>query len=340
MKQKMFVICTSIAALHLVIGGAIMLGGCTGVQEDEPMPQGARIVKPETEQPKTETEPKAVEKTDAPVVEEPVLVEVPVEKTEVKDPKTEEKPAVQDPVIVAKPVEEKPVRADDVEYVIKKGDTYTKISKEFGVSLKDLMAYNPYPEKKLIPGRKIMIPATGKKITKKAFTPAVKVQKSYEAIPADGIYVVKKNDSFSKIAGRFGLRASDIAEYNNLPLTKAIQPGQKLRLPPKRAAVKSSSKPSARTAKPANKAPAKPAETTTANEDLNDLPAPSLNDVPAPEAKVNSPVQDATVAEIVTEDTTVAKLANEYACSEMDIRKLNPHLAADGNVKRGTRIVL
>lgn len=342
MKQKMFVICTSIAALHLVIGGAIMLGGCTGVQEDEPMPQGARIVKPETEQPKTETEPKAVEKTDAPVVEEPVLVEVPVEKPEVKDPKTEEKPAVQDPVIVAKPVEEKPVRADDIDYIIKKGDTYTKISKEFGVSLKDLMAYNPYPEKKLIPGRKIMIPATGKKITKKAFTPAVKVQKSYEAIPADGIYVVKKNDSFSKIAGRFGLRASDIAEYNNLPLTKAIQPGQKLRLPPRRAGVKGAARPSGKTAgkaaskAPANKAPAKPA----AEENLNDIEAPSLDDTGIPEAKVDSPVQDATVAEIVTEDTTIAKLANEYACSEMDIRKQNPHLAADGNVKRGTRIVL
>jgi LysM repeat protein len=195
-----------------------------------------------------------------------------------------------------------------------------------------------------------MIPATGKKITAKAaVAPAVKVQKSYEPIPADGVYVVKKNDSFSKIASRFGLRASDIAEYNNLPLTKVIQPGQKLRLPPRRAkAGKPAAKPAAKpavkpAAKPAEKPAAKPAEAApaaNADESIEDLQAPSVDNIQVPSASISKPAQDATVAEIVTEDTTVAKLAVEYARTEMDIRKLNPHLAADGNVKRGTRIVL
>ena len=360
MKEKMFFICTSIAALHLVIGGAFMLGGCTGVQEDEPMPKDARIVKqetaqqPEAQQPevqKPETEPQ-VKPVDAPVVDEPVVIDVPVEKPEaVKAP-------AQEPVVEEKPAPVQPkVRESDIEYVIKKGDTYTKISKEFGVSLKDLMAYNTYPEKRLIPGRKIMIPATGKKITAKVAAPAVKVQKSYEAIPADGIYVVKKNDSYSKIAGKFGLRASDIAEYNNLPLTKAIQPGQKLRLPPRRAgkATKAAAKPAAKTtAKPAAKKPVaqpaeKPAEDTVkpaekpavdTGDNIEDLKAPSIDNIEVPSASISKPAQDATVAEVVTEDTTVAKLALEYARSEMDLRKLNPHLAADGNVKRGTKIVL
>ena len=359
MKQKMFAICT----LHLVIGGAFMLGGCTGVQEDEPMPKDARIVKQEpakqtevqqTEVQKPETEPQQV----APVVNEPVEIDVPIEKPEVI------KPPVQDPVIEVKPTPvpvpvQPQVREADVEYIIKKGDTYTKISKEFGVSLKDLMAYNTYPEKKLIPGRKLMIPATGKKITAKAVAPAaVKVQKAYEAIPADGVYVVKKNDSYSKIAGRFGLRASDIAEYNNLPLTKAIQPGQKLRLPPKRAtAGKPSAKPTAKknAEKPAVNKPAvnkpaaskpvenaKPAANKPAadTDSMEDLQAPSIDNIDIPTASISTPAQDATVAEIVTEDTTVAKLALEYASTELDIRKQNPHLAADGNVKRGTRIVL
>ena len=111
-----------------------MLGGCTGVQEDEPMPKDARIVKQEpakqtevqqTEVQKPETEPQQV----APVVNDPVEIDVPIEKPEVV------KPPVQDPVIEVKPTPvpvpvQPQVREADVEYIIKKGDTYTKISKE------------------------------------------------------------------------------------------------------------------------------------------------------------------------------------------------------------------
>ena len=190
------------------------------------------------------------------------------------------------------------------------------------------MAYNPYQEKKLIPGRKILIPASGKKITKPAFQPAVKVQKSYAPIPADGIYVVKKNDNFSKIASKFGLRASDIAEYNNLPLDKAIMPSQKLKIPPRRAG---------------RRAPAKaPARKQTATEQPaaeEDSSLPDVNNLQIPDASI--PQTPSTVmTQIITEDTTVAKLAEEYASSEKEILKRNPHLAAASIVHRGTKVVL
>lgn len=340
MKRKMLVICTSIAALHLVIGGAVMLGGCTGVQEDEPMPPGAYIPGQKQDQSKDDgkKEPeKAPETVEQPPVEDPIIInepeKAPETKPEVQPPVKEDKPAGKTPEKGnAAPEAKKPARQNDVEYIIKKGDTYTKISKEFGVPLKDLMAYNPYPEKRLIPGRKIMIPASGKKITKPAFTPSVKVKKSYEPIPADGIYIVKKNDSFSKIASKFGLRASDIAEYNNLPLTKAIMPNQKLKLPPRRAGKRA-----------AAQAPAKKQKTATqtkTEQPVQDEEAlPEVNDLTIPEASISKPVPETAMTQIITEDTTLAKLAEEYASSEKEILKRNPHLAA-GIVKRGTKVVL
>ena len=86
MKRKMIAVCTSIAALHLVIGGAVMLGGCTGVQEDEPMPRGARIprqtVKP-AEFTETQNPPALVPET-APAADTPV-VDDSKEKTPVVD---------------------------------------------------------------------------------------------------------------------------------------------------------------------------------------------------------------------------------------------------------------
>lgn len=307
MKRKMIAVCTSIAALHLVIGGAVMLGGCTGVQEDEPMPRGARIprqtVKPaeftETQNPPALV-PETAPATNTPAVETPVVVDTPaVETPVVVEPPVVEVPAKPVPAPVVKapqkgdaaPAKKIPHRANDIEYVVKKNDTYWGIARKFGVSMRDLEAYNAIPAKKLRPGMKIVIPATGKKITKPVVRKnSVKVKKSYAPIPADGIYIVKKNDSFSKIASKFGLRAADIAEYNNLPLSKAIQPNQKLKLPPRRkSSAKNAAKPAVKDAvapatAPANTPAVQPADLTEPAPLDEQKPAAPAADTTAPAA--------------------------------------------------------
>ena len=200
MKQKMFVICSSIAALHLVIGGAVMLGGCSVVEPDEPMPPRAYIpeAKPVVEKTETQFQEKAPETIDTPKVEDPVVITTEPEKPVVLPPVVV-KPVVKVPQKgdPAPTVSKKPFRANDIVYIVKKHDSYWGIARKFGVSMKDLIAYNTIAPNKLRPGHKIMIPASGKKVTKPAVKPAsVKVKKSYAPIPADGIYVVKKNDSF------------------------------------------------------------------------------------------------------------------------------------------------
>lgn len=378
MKSKMFAICSSVAALHLIVGGAVILGGCTGVQEDEPMPFGAYV----PPQPKTETaaepavEPAATETetTEETVVDEPIVepagkddsvVEPAVEPTV----EPEVTPAVKGdtpktiPVKGDTPETAKAIRANDVEYIVKKGDSYWKIAKMYGISTATLVAYNDIAPEKLRPGQKIMIPASGKKVTQKvAVKPQVKVKKSYAPIPADGIYVVQKGDSFYKIAVKFGLRAKDIAEYNNIPLTKTLQVNQKLKLPRKDAAqpAPQDAQPVLEDAQPApqDTVPAEketqgtdytlPSEVVAPEAETIDVPkggdvvaAPDLTEVAdAPSAvQTAEDVKTAAMTEAVLEsDTTLEELVKNSGLSEAEIRQKNPDIPADGVIKAGTTI--
>ena len=367
MKNKMLVICSvcsSVALLHLIIGGSFILGGCTGVQEDEPMPKGAYIPPqtttteeaPEVSEPATKEPAVTAPETAAPVVEEPKtqppVVAPPAEKTE-PVPQKKVEPPVKGGTSSAAPL--KGERLQDVEYTVKKGDSYWKIAKMYGISTSELVAYNKIPPEKLAPGKKIMIPATGKKGSSAAAAPAkqvVKVKKAYEPIPADGIYVVKKGDSFYRIAQKFGIPAKEIAEYNNIPLTKSLQVNQKLKLPAKKAAAapaavaKQTSEAAKPAAAPADAAPAVPSANAGS---LDEIAPPSLDDVPAvpaaapaasapavPAASTN----EAITQEVISIDTTVADLAKAYGFTEAEIRAKNPGIPADGTVKRGTTIIM
>ena len=347
-----------------------MLGGCTGVQEDEPMPMGATIPKTvkTAEAETTETpevtppvaEPQTVtEKTENQTPEDPVIVEPATKKVE------EAKPAPA-PVVKEKGTTpqkgdtakvQKPVRENDVEYIVKSGDSYWKIAREFGIATADLVAYNNIPPQKLRAGQKIMIPATGKKITaKKAVEKksVVKVQKTYAPIPADGIHVVKKGDSFYKIALKYGLNAKDIAEYNNLPMTKMLQVNQKLKLPPaKKATVTADKKvtPATTDVTPVDNTVPAPTPVTPAANTLDEIAPPSLeveapattntnapaaNNATAPATENNAAVT--TSSEIMSQDITLSELAKAYGFTEAEIRAKNPGIPADGNIKSGTTI--
>ena len=361
MKQKMLAICSSVAALHLVIGGAVMLSGCTGVQEDEPMPSGAYLP---SSQPKAETPAEAPAETP----------ELPEAAPETVDPKADTPVVIDDePEVPAPPVAvpekaapapkkggapaAKPVRANDIEYIVKKGDSYWKIAHEYGVPVKDLVNYNTIPPRKLRPGQKIMIPATGKKVTPPAAKPAgtkqasakpaVKVKKTYLPIPADGIYIVKKGDSFAKIGQMFGLAPAAIAEYNNLSLNKYLQVNQKLKLPPRKSGAPAAkpAAPAAPAAPPTDAAaPAAPAA-PAADADLPALPtdAPAAPEAPAaptvPQPPVSGDSANSALSEVVKEDISIAAFAKNWGFTEAQIREKNPNLPADGTIKAGTTVI-
>jgi LysM repeat protein len=106
-------------------------------------------------------------------------------------------------------------------YVIKKGDTYYSIGKQFGVSMQAIKDANPGVDPtRLQVGKSINVPPPAP-----ASTPAVTPSASGEIV-----YTVVSGDTLSKIASKYGTTWQAIKELNNLPTTN-IKVGDKLRIP-------------------------------------------------------------------------------------------------------------
>jgi membrane-bound lytic murein transglycosylase D len=93
-------------------------------------------------------------------------------------------------------------------YKVRKGDNLYKISRKFGLPLKNIKRANGLRNSKIRIGQRLKIPMTGKK------------------------YVVKKGDNLSFIAQRFGISLKKLVAANNIRGHK-IYKGQKLFIPTK-----------------------------------------------------------------------------------------------------------
>jgi LysM repeat protein len=116
------------------------------------------------------------------------------------------------------------------EYVVVKGDSFAKIAKKNGVSVKAVQAANPGVEPtKLKVGQKLSIPASSGGASASGMTggPA-----STGSGMGGETYTVKSGDSLTKIAKAHGTTVKAIKAENNLN-TDHIKVGQKLKIPAK-----------------------------------------------------------------------------------------------------------
>ncbi len=372
MKSKMLVICSSVAVLHLLVGGMIFFGGCASTQEEDQLPPGAYV--PEKKKQTSELPPE----NNPPKFIEPAA---PTAQTEVE-------PVTPPFIPPATPKTVAPVsHGEGTTYVVKKGDTFWKIAKLYGVSEKEIVAYNSsINPSKLKVGQKIVIPPGGKSVSApktirhtgpKAEKPARKT-----VLAADGKHLVKKGDSFYKIAAMYRVKAEDIATLNGLTLEKPLRVGQTLQIPKSNGKNVGKAK-TARTAKKAVKAEAKSAKETKAEKKADDTTAPDTN-IPAAPAQTPAaepvipaapaaeptvpaaptavpaapaaaepaapavkdttgaalPVKSGEYSATVNEDSTIEKIASQYGFDASELRKLNPTIPADGKVRAGTTIKL
>jgi LysM repeat protein len=170
-------------------------------------------------------------------------------------PMTASNPPVSAPPVVA-PAPAPVPEAAGTEYVVVKGDSFAKIAKKHGVSVKAIQAANPGVEPaKLKVGQKISIPAGGSP----AAAPAMGTSPAVESTGGEA-YTVKSGDTLTKIAKAHGTTVKAIKAASNLT-TDHIKVGQKLTVPAK-----------AEAAAPAPVAPVAPAP----------APAPAPSTTPAP----------------------------------------------------------
>ena len=96
------------------------------------------------------------------------------------------------------------------------GDTLLKLSKEYGIPLKELMHKNSFNDaNKIIEGEVIIIPK--------------KIYKSKDKEPMN--YIVKEGDTLYKIARDYNVSINDIISVNNFDNASFLKPNQIILLP-------------------------------------------------------------------------------------------------------------
>jgi membrane-bound lytic murein transglycosylase D len=108
-------------------------------------------------------------------------------------------------------------------YTIRRGDTLWDIGKQYGVSVKQLCAWNGIQSRSVLrPGKKLNLwLSVENKNTTKAMPASYEKAKELR-------YTVKKGDSLWLIARRFNTNVKKLTSLNNLKVSKPLKPGQTL----------------------------------------------------------------------------------------------------------------
>ena len=131
----------------------------------------------------------------------------------------------------------------DASYVVRRGDTLSTIARRHHVRISELVALNGLRSQHRIRiGQKLKLPSDAarstqtashknskkkKKTSTRASTPEVTAP---AALPESGTYKVRRGDSLSEIADRFGLTIAELVAMNKLRSRNRIAAGQTLRI--------------------------------------------------------------------------------------------------------------
>jgi membrane-bound lytic murein transglycosylase D len=121
----------------------------------------------------------------------------------------------------------------DYEHRVARGETLSQIAAQYGVSVNAIVqanglrsAHTIHPGQVLhLPNGAIATPDAAVAVASAAPAPAA------PATTADGHYVVRRGDSLSRIAARFGIDARELAQRNGITDARLLQIGQRLELP-------------------------------------------------------------------------------------------------------------
>jgi LysM repeat protein len=176
----------------------------------------------------TDPAPPAPIKTSA--TDTPAIGTQPVHQTALPTHATESAPV---------PALASPKPASGNQYQVKAGDNLTKIAFAYKVTPADIMEANHLKEGTVLhPGQTLTIPE-GKTVGKTAAN-AHKTDatpKQTDVAPTSttpGFYTVKKGDTATSIAHSYGLTTEELLKANRITDPKKLQPGQTLKVPPRK----------------------------------------------------------------------------------------------------------
>mgnify|MGYP003589427530 CR=1 FL=1 len=319
--MRFSVVAGLILGVHVaVIGSVVMTQGCASTRSGDASAVPAAV----------EPAPAPVMPPSAAVVTQPAPALQPVAF-----------PAIQPPV---EPVPLKTSVAAENVYVVKSGDSLSKIAAAHGVSTRELAELNQITDaNKIRGGQKLILPDHAKPSQSQpaAKSAAAPAKESAPAVASGDTYVVKAGDALSKIAALHGVKTKDLMAVNKITDANKIRVGQKLVIPAKAAKAPEAAAPAE--AKPAEAAPAAapaaveapkveaPAAAPAAAPAV--AAAPEAAPAPAPEGTA----QDAMLDYTVQEGDTVEGIARLFVVRKDDILRVN-NIPAGTDVKAGQTI--
>ena len=115
-----------------------------------------------------------------------------------------------------------PTRVTPTAHTVVRGDTVSAIAGRYGLSTTAVLKLNNLKSNSVIyPGQRIKLKAATAPAARTAAAPASTAARTY---------TVKSGDTLGGIAGRHGVRLSQVLSWNGLKVTSIIYPGQKIRL--------------------------------------------------------------------------------------------------------------
>ncbi len=114
------------------------------------------------------------------------------------------------------------VQTPDVAYTVVSGDSLSVIARRFNTSVSQLVALNQLRSRDRISiGQRLLLPQE----------PGGGDLLIADKVPDDGLYTVRRGDTVSLIAARYGVTESDLLSSNGIADRNRIYPGQQIRLP-------------------------------------------------------------------------------------------------------------
>ena len=111
-------------------------------------------------------------------------------------------------------------------YAVKKGDSFAKIASKYGISEKDLKKWNPgIRSNGLVKGKRLTM------YTKAAKTTVSKKSKNSKGISTSkSSHTIRKGESLSKIADKYGISLQQLTKINNKIKPRDLKAGQTIKL--------------------------------------------------------------------------------------------------------------
>jgi membrane-bound lytic murein transglycosylase D len=147
-------------------------------------------------------------------------------------------------VVASEPAETTPAVAEtnNAPYTVRKGDYLTKLAREHGVSVAQLVAWNELETETVVPGQRLVFqaPAGAPEVSRKQLkSPAKTVAATAttaarptldKRIPTPQVHLVQPGDTLFNLSRRFGVSVQTLRELNHLT-SDEVKLGQKLLVP-------------------------------------------------------------------------------------------------------------